>query len=197
MLNDRSSAISLLKTRRSGRPRDLVAPGPDAAELREILSIAMRVPDHGKLAPWRFVIVGREDRPALEALLQHAFRLGNPHPTRPEIEAVSRFANQAPTLVVVLSRPVENHKIPVWEQQLSAGAACMNLLNAAHASGFAGGWITGWPTYSDDVRRAFCRDGESIAGFMFMGTPGQPLEERPRPDYDAIVSAWSPPQNGT
>lgn len=197
MLNDRSSALSLLKTRRSGRPRDLVEPGPSPAELREVLSIAMRVPDHGKLAPWRFVVVGKEQRLALEALLHRAFRAGSPQPTGPEQEAITRFANQAPALVVVLSKPAENHKIPVWEQQLSAGAACMNLLNATHAIGYAGGWITGWPTYSEEVRRAFCRDGESITGFMFIGTPGQPLEERPRPDFDSVVSAWTPPPNAT
>lgn len=193
MLNDRSSAFSLLSTRRSGRPRDLVAPGPDEAELRDILSVAMRVPDHGKLSPWRFVIVSGHDRPALATLLHRAFRIGSPQPTKPELEAVTRFAHQAPALVVVLSSPVESHKIPVWEQQLSVGAACMNLLNAAHALGYAGGWITGWPTYSEAVRQAFCRNGESIAGFMFLGTPGQPLEERPRPDYGRIVSAWAPP----
>ena len=192
MLNDRSSALSLLRTRRSGRPRDLVAPGPDDAQLREILSIAMRVPDHGKLAQWRFVVVAPEQRPALEALLQRAFRIGDPEPTRPELEAVTRFAHQAPALVVVLSSPVRGHKIPVWEQELSAGAACMNLLTAAHAFGFAGGWITGWPTYSELVRQAFGREGESIAGFMFIGTPAAPLEERVRPDYDRIVSRWAP-----
>jgi nitroreductase len=190
MLNDRTSALSLLRTRRSGRPRDLVGPGPDEAQLREILTITMRVPDHGKLAPWRFVIVRKQDRPQLEALLLRAFRIGNPEPTRAELEAVGRFANQAPALVVVLSSPAEGHKIPVWEQQLSAGAACMNLLNAVHALGFAGGWITGWPTYSDEVKRTFGSGGETIAGFMFIGTPGLPLEERPRPDYDRIVSTW-------
>jgi nitroreductase len=196
MLNDRSSALALLRTRRSGRPRDLVAPGPNEEQLREILSIAMRVPDHGKLSPWRFIVVRKEDRPALEELLQRAFRIDCPEPTRQELEAVTRYANQAPALVVVLSAPVVGHKVPVWEQQLSAGAACMNLLNAAHALGFAGGWITGWPTYSEEVRRAFGRDGETIAGFMFIGTPGMPLEERVRPDYDRIVSTWAPPRSG-
>jgi nitroreductase len=197
MLNDCSSALSLLRTRRSGRPRDMVAPGPDEAQLREILSIAMRVPDHGKLAPWRFVVVRKEDRAALEALLDRAFRSNCPEPSKGELEAIGRLAHQAPVLVVVLSCPVAGHKVPVWEQQLSAGAACMNLLNAAHAHGFAGGWITGWPTHSEQVRRAFGRDGESIVGFIYIGTPGMPLEERPRPDYDKVVSTWVPGQNGS
>lgn len=195
MLNDRSSALQLLRTRRSGRPRDMVEPGPDADQLREILTIAMRVPDHGKLTPWRFVVVGKQDRPALQTLLEKAFRAANPAPTRPELEAAARFANQAPTLVVVLSRPVAGHKVPVWEQQLSAGAACMNLLNAAHALGFTGGWITGWPTYSEEVRRAFARaESEIIAGFLFLGAPGLALEERVRPDYEQVVSDWRPEQ---
>jgi nitroreductase len=192
MLNDTSSPLQLLRTRRSGRPRDMVEPGPDEDQLREMLSIAMRVPDHGKLAPWRFVIVRKGDRPALERVLQQAFRLSCPEPSRAELDAVTRFAHQAPTLVVVLSSPIPGHKIPVWEQQLSAGAACMNLLNAAHALGFTGGWITGWPTYSEVVRRSFGREGESIAGFMFIGNPANPLEERVRPDFGKVVSVWAP-----
>jgi nitroreductase len=158
-----------------------------------MLEVAMRVPDHGKLAPWRFVHVPHERRADFAALLQRAARKDNPDPTRPEIEAVERFAHQAPTLVVVLSSPVESTKIPLWEQELSCGAACMNLLTAAHALGFVASWITGWATYSEEVRRAFARDGERIAGFMFIGSPGQELQERPRPDYERIVSDWSEP----
>ncbi len=192
MLNDISSPLALLETRRSGRPRDLVAPGPDAAQLRRILAIAARTPDHGKLVPWRFVHVRSEDRSSLFELLKTAFEAANPAPMPAEVEAVHRFAHQAPTLVVILSSPVANHKIPLWEQQLSCGAACMNLLHAATALGFAGGWVTGWPTYSPDVLGAFCREGERIAGFLFIGTPAQPLEERPRPSIDNIVSDWRP-----
>jgi nitroreductase len=192
MLNDRSTPLSLLRTRRSGRPRDLVAPGPDADQLRQMLEIAMRVPDHGKLAPWRFVHVPREERPAFAELLHAAFRIANPEPSRAEIEAVERFAHQAPSLVVILSSPVEGTKIPVWEQELSCGAACMNLLHAAHAMGFAAGWVTGWATYSAEVNRAFAKEKERIAGFVFIGTPANPLEERPRPAFDYVVSEWSP-----
>ena len=193
MLNDRSSALSLLRTRRSGRPRDLVAPGPDAEQLRIMLEVAARSPDHGKLAPWRFVHIPTARREAFAALLEKAYRAGNPTPARLEMEAVQRFARQAPCLIVILSSPVHGHKIPVWEQQLSAGAACMNLLHAAHALGFAGGWITGWAAYSPMVRDAFGRPDEAVAGFMFVGTPALPLEDRPRPDPAAIVSDWVPP----
>lgn len=192
MLNDRSSILSLLETRRSGRPRDLIEPGPNEEELRRILAIAGRTPDHGKLHPWRFVHVAREQRAALAALLHRAYRAASPEPGRLEIEATERFAHQAPELIVVLSTPTPGHKIPVWEQELSCGAACMNLLLAAHAMGYAAGWVTGWAAYSEMVRDAFGREGERIAGFIFLGTPGVELEERLRPEAGEVVSEWAP-----
>ena len=190
MLNDRSSALALLQTRRSGRPRDLVEPGPDEAQLREMVRIASRTPDHGKLAPWRFVHVPRDRRPAFAHLLHSACRADNPQPSRLEIEAVDRLAFQAPALVVVLSSPVAGTRIPEWEQQLSCGAACMNLLSAAHAMGFAAGWITGWAAYCEDVRRDFARENERIAGFIYIGTPAHPLEDRPRPPLEQVFYDW-------
>lgn len=190
MLNDRSSILSLLETRRSGRPRDLVAPGPTEDELQRILAAAMRTPDHGKLHPWRLVHVPRDRREAFAALLQSAYRIDNPDPGRLEIEAHERFAHQAPQLIVALSSPTPDHKIPVWEQELSCGAACMNLCLAAHAMGYAAGWVTGWAAYSDAVLAAFGKPPERIAGFIFLGTPGIELEERPRPEPGEVVSAW-------
>jgi nitroreductase len=190
MFNDTSSTLALLRTRRSGKPRDMIAPGPDAAQLRIILEAAIRVPDHGKLAPWRFVIVNNDQRNSLADLLTTAYRAEKPDAGRIEIDAMAQFAHQAPALIVALSTPIAGSKIPLWEQELSVGAACMNLLTAAHASGFVGSWLTGWPTYSDTVRDAFGSDGERIAGFIFMGSPGRDLEERPRPDYDNVVKNW-------
>ncbi|MEH3103530.1 MAG: nitroreductase [Sphingomonas phyllosphaerae] len=190
MFNDLSSPLSLLSTRRSGKPRDLIAPGPDHAQLVEMIRIAGRTPDHGKLAPWRFVIVGDDRRDALAALLVEAYRAERPAAGRAEIEAMEQFARQAPALVVALSSPRTESHIPLWEQELSAGAACMNLLHAVHASGFAGGWLTGWPAFSDRVRDAFGQAPERIAGFMFIGTPGRPLDERPRPDEARLWSDW-------
>ncbi|MET0369939.1 MAG: nitroreductase [Sphingobium sp.] len=190
MFNDRTTPLSLLRTRRSGKPRDLIAPGPDETELRQILEIALRTPDHGKLAPWRFVIVPADRRDALAALLERAYRAERPEAGRLEIETMHQFAHQAPTLVVALSAPVAGSKIPLWEQELAAGAAIMNLLQATHALGYAGGWLTGWPAYNAEVTAAFGGPGQRIAGFVFIGTPGKPQEERPRPDYDAIVSTW-------
>lgn len=190
MFNDLSSPLALLQTRRSGKPRDLIAPGPDDAQLRQILEVALRTPDHGKLAPWRFVIVPQDKREKLAEVLEAAYRAEKPEAGRLEIEAMHQFAQQAPTLVVALSKPVAGSKIPVWEQELSAGAAIMNLLHATHALGFAGGWLTGWPSFNDDVRDAFGSADERLAGFVFIGTPSRALEERPRPDYNDIVSTW-------
>jgi nitroreductase len=189
MFNDRSTPLSLLSTRRSGKPRAMIAPGPDEEQLRTLLSVGMRTPDHGKLAPWRFVIVPRERRDAFETVLAEATgraRAGE----RVDLAINREFAQQAPTLVVVLSKPIRDSKIPVWEQELSAGAACMNILHAAHALGFVGSWLTGWATYDDHVRDAFGGPDEKIAGFLYLGTPGAELEERPRPDYEDVVSVW-------
>jgi nitroreductase len=195
MLNDLSSTLALLATRRSGRPRDLVEPGPDAAQLRRILEIGMRSPDHGKLAPWRFVHISRERRGDFHAMLERAWRAGKPseEPGRLELEAVHRFAHQAPELIVLVSSPVEGTKIPLWEQQLSCGAAGMSLLLATHATGFAGGWVTGWAAYSDEVRQGLgLGEQDRIAGFLFLGTPAMPLEERARPAFDYVVHEWAP-----
>ena len=191
MLNNRSSYLTALATRRSGKPRDLGAPGPSAAELDRMIGIAARTPDHGKLAPWRFVTVAPDQRAAFADLLARAYGEGNPHAPAHEIESARAFAFQAPALVVVLSAPVPGHKVPVWEQELSAGAVTMNLLHAAHALGFAAGWLTGWAAFSDTVCAAFGEPGMRIAGFVFIGTPTRPLEERPRPDLAQLVQKWT------
>lgn len=192
MFNDLSSTATLLATRRSAKPRDMVAPGPDAAQLRRILEAAMRVPDHGKLNPWRFVIIEQDQRAAFAELLKTVLRAERPDVSRLDLDGAVQFATQAPVLVAILSTPVVHPKIPAWEQQLSAGAACMNLLTATHATGFVGSWLTGWPSYSRAVLESLGGGGtdDRIAGFLFLGSPSRPLEERPRPAYEAVVSTW-------
>ena len=194
MLNDRSSILSLLETRRSGKPRDLVGPGPSPDELQQILTIAARTPDHGTLTPWRFVIVGDDERDALAALLLKALATDNPEATAAHREKEVNFAHYPGQLVVLVSAPVPGHKIPVWEQELSCGAAGMNLLTAAHALGFVAGWVTGWRTYSETVLNSFCEPGERIAGFIFIGHSSSELEDRQRPDITTLVRHWQPPE---
>jgi nitroreductase len=194
-LNDNSSALSLLETRRSGKPRDLVAPGPSPDELERILTIAMRTPDHGKIAPWRFVVVGPNQRQELADLLARALPEHDPEATSAHYAKALEFAHQAPVMITLISSPIQGHKIPVWEQELSCGAVGMSLLQAAHALGYVGGWITGWQAYSPRVARAFGKEGERIAGFIFLGTPANPLEERPRPALADHVSEWQPTWN--
>jgi nitroreductase len=194
MFNDRSSLRSYLATRRSGRPREMVAPGPSEAELEEIVALAMRTPDHGKLAPWRFVTVAKDQRQAFAALLMRALDENDPQANAAHRAKALEFAHSGEALVVMLSAPVAGHKIAVWEQELSAGAAAMNLLHAANAHGYVGGWLTGWAAYDPTVRAAFAQGpDERITGFFFIGSPGRPLEERPRPDPARIVRAWTPP----
>ena len=188
--NDLSSLGAYLASRRSGKPRDLAAPGPGIEQLTQMVRIAARTPDHGKLAPWRFIIVPGDKRQALADRITAAYLAEKPDAGKLEIEAQVQFATQAPALVVVMSAPRTGSPIPLWEQELSAGAVCMNLLHAAHALGFVGGWLTTWPAFNDTVRDAFGGPDERIAGFVFIGTPSRELEERPRPELSDILSVW-------
>ena len=192
MLNDRSSILSLLETRRSAKPRELIGPGPTPAELERMLAIAARTPDHGKLTPWRFVTVADDQRDAFAALLQDALAEEDPGATDAHRQKEQDFAHYAGQLVVLVSAPVRDHKIPLWEQELSCGAAGMNLLLAAHALGYVAGWVTGWRAYSERVRSAFCAPGERIAGFIFIGHAGREIDDRPRPPLSDIVRQWRP-----
>lgn len=194
MLNDRSSTLSLLETRRSAKPRELVGPGPGPDEMARILTIAARTPDHGKLFPWRFVTIAEDQRRDLADLLCRALEIEDQGAPRAKREKTEQFAHYPGELVVLISAPVADHKIPLWEQELSCGAAAMNLLLAAHALGYVAGWVTGWYAYSEHVRRAFCGPGERIAGFIFIGREGREIEERPRAPLATVWKPWQPPQ---
>lgn len=184
-LNDETSPLSHLATRRSASPRNLVAPGPTSEQLARILALASRTPDHGKLVPWRFVVI--EDRARFADVLEAGVRAASDcHDAK--IAKFREKAFWAPTLVALLARPVAGHKIPEWEQRLTVGAVGMNLLHAAHAHGFVGGWVTGEQATMRAVVDALCGPGEDIAGFVYLGTPATPLEERERPDLGSIVS---------
>lgn len=190
MLNDRSTPLSLLASRRSAKPRDMGPPGPTAGQLERLLTVAARVPDHGKLAPWRFVVVGSDRRAAFSAMLEAAWRSEMEATDAAGLEKVRSFGQGAPCLVVVMSRVTEFSPIPPYEQQLSAGASCVMLCAAASAMGFVASWLSGWAAYSAAVTAALGEPGERIAGFVFIGTAAVPPEERPRPDLATVVRHW-------
>jgi nitroreductase len=192
MLNDASSALALLETRRSGKPRELVGPPPSDADLQRMLNISVRVPDHGQLSPWRLVVVRADQRDALALLLREALAEEDSGANDAQHRKEEEFAHYAGALIVLISAPIYNHKIPVWEQQLSCGAVGMNLLNGATALGYVAGWVTGWRAYSPRVNAAFCSPGERIAGFIFIGHAPRELEERPRPELGTVVRRWEP-----
>jgi nitroreductase len=187
MFNDLSSTLSLLHTRRSIKARDLAAPAPSADELDHILRAAIRVPDHGKLNPWRFVIIAGERRQHFADIIESAFRAEKPQASDGEVAGARSYALDGASLVAVLSTPVAC-PIPVWEQHLSAGAAIQNALIAAHALGYVGNWLTGWPAYSAAVIEALGGSPDDrIAGFLYFGTPSKALEERPRPNAGDVI----------
>jgi nitroreductase len=192
MFNDTSSPLSLLRTRRSGKARDMAAPGPSAEQLADIIAIATRVPDHGKLNPWRIIAIPPGQREAFGARIVTAYREERPEAGRLEIETFEAFARYAPVMLALLSTPVTASKIPLWEQQLSAGAMAMQLMNAAHAHGFVANWLTGWPAGSPAMLRTLGGTGpdDRIIGYVFIGSAMKELEERPRPDIPAIFREW-------
>ena len=190
--------VGYLSARRTIPSAQFTEPGPDAKTLDAMLVIAARVPDHGKLAPWRFVIFDRESR---ETVVSGLRRIAENHPDEKErrirSDKTSGFA-QSPAIVGVISSPIADHpKIPLWEQKLSAGAVCLNLLHASQAHGFAAQWLTGWYAYdSEALGWLGVKDGERIAGFVHIGTPtetGLAFPGRDRPDVAALTEHWSPP----
>ena len=179
-------ALARLQRRRSAPAQSLIAPGPDAGELAVLLETAARTPDHGKLFPWRFVVIEGD---AKARLVEQLRPLAREQADAFKAEAVLGKLANPPVTVLVVSSPAESRKVPVWEQELSAGAVCMNLEHAAGALGYSTSWITDWYAYD---ARALALLGlsaqEKVAGFIHIGALAEPPAERPRPDMDAIVS---------
>lgn len=181
--------VAFLAKRRSASAMTLAAPGPDADQLGEILRIAARVPDHGKLAPWRFVVLqGAAKDVFAEKITQLADSQANPV----KAKAALRKLTRPPVAVAVISRFIEG-EIPEWEQRQSASAVCHQMLLAASALGWGANWITDW--YSYDPRATAIlglADGEQVAGYLYLGTTTEQPQERARPDVATITSEWSP-----
>ncbi|WP_296174711.1 nitroreductase [uncultured Brevundimonas sp.] len=172
--------LARLAVRRSASAQLLIAPGPSEAEIEQILHLGARTPDHGKLFPWRFVVLGPQSRADLsEALAALAETQGR---VDKDLAVLAKLANP-PLTIMVVSTPIQGHKVPVWEQQLSAGAVCMNIEHAADALGYSASWITDWYSYDPAAVALFgVKDGETIAGFIHLGTVAEPPLERPRPN---------------
>lgn len=182
----------LLK-RRSVSANSLGEPGPSETEIRQILTAASRVPDHKKLVPWRFVLFQGAAREAFGRVLAEICRNEEDDPGAFRLDNEAKRFLRAPLVIAVISRVIENKAAPEWEQVLSTGAACQNLVLAATALGYGTQWITEWCAYSKSVAKALdLADNERIAGFVYIGTAKEKPEERERPALSTIVSAWRP-----
>lgn len=171
----------------------MVEPGPDAGELETIIRAGARVPDHGKLAPWRFIIFKGEARAAFGAELARLFAKAEPRATEDQIDFEACRFTRAPVVVAVISRVTPGIKIPEWEQILSVGAVCQTMLVAATALGFGAQWLTEWYAYSEEVNHLLgLRENERVAGYLYFGSESVPKDERPRPELSEITSEWSP-----
>jgi nitroreductase len=184
-------ALDLLKTRRSVKPREMTPPGPAAAELETILTIGARVPDHGKLAPWRFIVFEGEARERAGEIIAGVFARKNPNASAADIEIEKRRLTDAPLVIGVVSFTRPHPKVPAWEQELSAGASAMNMVTAATALGYGACWLTGWFAFDRDVLDGFgLKADEKLAGFIHIGTPSKPSHDRPRPSLSDIVTRF-------
>jgi nitroreductase len=189
-INESAETLALLAKRRSTKIAHLGAPGPSEAELEALLKLAGRVPDHGKLGPWRFVIIAGEARARAGEKLA-AVIANDAGVDEMRLSAAKTLLTRAPVCVMVVVSPVLSIKAPDWEQQLSAAAASFSLLLGAHAFGYAGCWLTEWPVYDERARSALgLADHERIAGFIYLGTAREPAIERFRADVTARISKF-------
>lgn len=184
-----SETLALLHSRRSTKAKDMTGPGPSRADLEEMLGLASRVPDHGKLAPWRFVVLEGEARSRIGDTIARAFAAAEPSAEAERVDFERNRLMRAPCVVAVVSRVRIGHKIPEWEQLLSAGAVCQTLLIAASAKGFAAQWLTEWYSYDPEVLAALgLAPFERLAGFVYLGTATCPPLERDRPALEALTT---------
>ncbi len=187
-----SGARNMLALRRSAGKETLGDPGPTGPALEELLSVAMRVPDHRRVEPWRFVVFEGDARRGFGEQIAAIHARNAQDAGEQELALERRRLLRAPTVVAVVSSPDPAHKTPVWEQELSAGAACQNLLLAANAAGWAGCWLTEWIAYDRDVAELIgLSDQERIAGFIYLGTASANPPERPRPAPPGKIERWT------
>ncbi len=184
-------ALELLKLRRSVKPREMSGPGPSASELDTILTIGARVPDHGKMTPWRFIVFEGDARARAGDVIAKVFAKKNPGAPTADIEIEKRRLMDAPLVIAVVSFTRPHPKVPAWEQELSAGASAMNIVTAATALGYGANWLTGWFAFDRDVLDGLgLKPDEKLAAFIHIGTPSKAAEDRPRPALSDIVTRF-------
>jgi nitroreductase len=189
--NDTSSLLAFLKSRKSGSAKSMTTPGPSSSQLAEMLQLAVRVPDHGKLAPWRFISFEGEARLDVGQAFAARWQALHPDHSAESVAFQAGLFGRAPVVVTVVSTAAENVKIPIWEQQLSAAAVCFNLVLAAQAFGFDAQWQSDWVAYDHAAKAAMGLTAkETVAGIIYIGTAATPLEDRPRPDAAALHTRW-------
>ncbi len=189
--NTTNPTIELLSKRRSVGLKMLTTPGPDREELTTILTIGTRVPDHGRLAPWRFIVI-QADSSAADELGEAVAKIWiekNPDADDLKLQTERSKFKRAPVTIAVVSALKDHPKVPQIEQTYSAGAVCMNLINAANALGYSTNWLTEWHAFDRDfLTRLGLTTEESLVGFIYIGTAQEPPTERERPDLDKIVT---------
>ena len=183
------SAIELLRRRRSVVVKNMCEPGPSAEEMEQILDAGLRVPDHGKIGPWRLQVLNKAAQAMLGDVLAQEFSGRVPDANEKQIEFERDRPQRAPVLIVVSSNVNREHSVPEFEQLLSCGAVCMNLLNAATALGYASQWLSEWPAYNNTVKQALgVAEDQHIVGFVYIGSASESPSERVRPGIDTVVS---------
>ena len=188
-LNDTSSVLAFLKSRKSASAKAMTAPGPSKSQINEIIEIGVRVPDHGKLAPWRFIVIEGEGRARMGQGFADAWAKNNPCHSADSLDFQRGLFMRAPVILVVVSTAAVHGKIPVWEQQLSSAAVCYNAVLAANALGFDAQWQSDWVAYDDGAKTVMgVHAHEKVSGIIYIGTSSVPLEDRPRPDISALVT---------
>lgn len=187
--------VGLLARRRSVTPIHLAEPGPSPDEIKKLLTVATRVPDHGMLEPWRFILVEGTTREKLAAKLAAAYLQENPQQERAASDLLIRKIKAVlapPLVVIVVSRADPSARIPEWEQVLSAGAVCMSLIAAATALGYSSTWLTGWMAYDPAALQILgVRSSEKVAGVIPIGTANEPQQDRNRPSLQKLVTIWA------
>ena len=190
-LNDTSTVLSFLKSRKSASAKAMIGPGPSAAQLSEILEIAVRVPDHGKLAPWRFIWFEGDARAKVGEGFAKIWAEQNPTHSPESLDFQRSLFLRAPLVLAVVSTAATHAKIPIWEQQLSSAAVCFNAVLAATALGFAAQWQTDWVAYNLAAKSLMGLNAtENVAGLIYIGQSGVTLEDRPRPDFSKLLTRW-------